>query len=113
MTLARGSLLAESSSGKQTFQWQDEDLLLWVSVQPRSSRNALADIHDQKLRIRLTAAPVDGKANQSLIKLLSKTFGVSASQVIIEKGETSKTKRIRICSPKTLPDIVKNGLDIS
>lgn len=89
------------------YQWQGDDLLLWITVQPRASRNEIGDIHDQKLRIRLTAAPVDGKANQSLIKLLSKTFGVAASQILIEKGETSKTKRVRICCPKTLPQVLE------
>lgn len=104
--------MAESSFGNQAFQWQGEDLLLWVTVIPRSSRNTVDDIHDQKFRVRLTAAPVDGKANQALTKLLSKTFGVSASQITIEKGETSKTKRIRIHSPKILPQIIKKYLNI-
>lgn len=103
--------MADSSSGNpktsQSWQWQGDDLLLWVIVQPRSSCNAIGDIHDDRLRIRLTAAPVDGKANQALIKLLSKSFGVAASQITIEKGDTSKTKRVRVCCPKTLPQFLK------
>ena len=111
MTSVLISPVAESSSGSpktcQACQRQGEDLLLWVIVQPRSSRNAIGDIHDSKLRIRLTAAPVDGKANQALIKLLGKSFGVAASQISIEKGDTSKTKRVRVCSPKILPQFLK------
>lgn len=96
-----------NSSNSQFCQWQGEDLLVWINVQPRSSRNAIEDIHDDRLRVRLTVAPTGGKANQALKKLLAKSFGVSVSQVSIEKGETSKAKRVRISRPKFLPEILK------
>ena len=99
--------MAESSCGEVPWQWSGEDLVLRISVQPRSSVNAISGIHNGHLRVRLTAAPVDGKANQSLTRLLSKSFGVPPSQIAIEKGETSKLKRVRILSPKILPEIIK------
>ncbi len=103
----RESLLAESSCGDLPYQWSGDDLLLRINVQPRSSINSITGVHNGELRVKLTAAPVDGKANQSLTKLLSKAFGVPASQVCIEKGDTSKSKRVRIRSPKILPEIIK------
>ena len=100
-------LLAASSCGEQAYRWDGDDLVLRVSVQPRSSINAITEINDHYVKIKLTSAPVDGKANQSLTKLLSRVFGVSASQVSIEKGDISKTKRIRISIPKILPAPIK------
>lgn len=108
MILVKRLPLAASSSGDQPFHWEGDDLLLNISVQPRSSQNVISGIRNGHIRIKLTSAPVEGKANQALIKLLSKAFGVALSQVSIEKGETSKSKRIRIQSPKILPDILKN-----
>jgi len=99
--------LVESSSGEPPFKWEGEDLILQISVLPRSSINAIFGFHNNCLRIKLTAAPVDGKANQALVKFLSKIFGVSASHVAIEKGETGKLKRIRIKTPKLIPDFLK------
>jgi hypothetical protein len=99
--------LAVSRCGEQAYRWDGDDLILRVSVQPRSSINAITEINDHCVKIKLTSAPVDGKANQSLTKLLSKAFGVSASQISIEKGEISKTKRIRISTPKILPALIK------
>jgi len=101
--------LAESSSGDRFYTWEDRDLLLNISVQPRSSRNSISGIHNNRLRIKLTAAPVDGRANQALIKLLGKAFAVPGGQISIEKGENSKSKRVRIRAPKLLPEFLKNS----
>jgi len=101
--------LAESSSGDRACQWVGDDLLIQISVQPRASSNAISGIHNNQLRIKLTAVPVEGKANQALIKLLSKTFAVPARQISIEKGENARSKRIRIRSPKVIPDILKSN----
>ena len=67
-----------------------------VRVTPRSSRSGIAGEHDGAVKVRLSAPPVDGAANEELIKLLSKKLGVPKSSVAIVSGETSKTKRLRI-----------------
>lgn len=97
-----------NSSDDSPCQWIGEDLLLHVKVLPRSSREAIVGIRDNLLLIKLTAPPVDGKANQALIKFLSKSFAVPQSRISIEKGEASKTKRIRICAPRALPSAIEN-----
>jgi uncharacterized protein (TIGR00251 family) len=65
-------------------------------IQPRSSRNQLYGIHDNALKIALTAPPVDGKANAELIKFLAKKMGVPKSSVEIVAGETSRKKILRV-----------------
>ncbi|MBF0255818.1 MAG: YggU family protein [Gammaproteobacteria bacterium] len=86
------------------YRWQGDDLLLHLRLQPRASRNGWVGPLDDAYKLRLTAAPVEGKANAELIGFLAKAFGVSKSAVCIESGETARIKRIRISSPAYLPD---------
>ena len=106
MILAKVWRLAESNCGEIPYRWEGKDLLLRVSEQPRSSCNAIIEIRNAHIRIKLTSVPVDGEENQVLKKLLSKSFRVPVHQISIEKGETSKIKRIRISAPKNLPELV-------
>ena len=69
-----------------------------VRVVPRASKSEIVGEHDGALRVRIASPPVDGAANAELIKLLSKTFGVSKSEVEIVGGQTSKTKQIKIAN---------------
>ena len=59
------------------------------------------------LKVRITAPPVDGKANQHLIKFLARQFKVRKSQLELISGETSREKRFRISNPEHLPEIFK------
>ena len=85
------------------FQWQDADLILHIKVQPRASKDELAEILGDSLKVRITAAPVDGAANAHLIAFLAKLFKVSKSKIILISGETGRDKRVRVCSPKQWP----------
>lgn len=58
------------------------------------------------LKIRLTAAPIDGKANKHLVKYLSKQFKVKQSAITIVSGHSSRQKRLRIEKPNTLPETI-------
>ena len=67
-----------------------------VRVVPRASKNEIVGLHDGALKVRIASPPVDGAANVELVKLLAKQFGVSRGDVEILKGQTSKTKHVRI-----------------
>lgn len=67
-----------------------------VLIQPKSSRDEITGVHGDRLKIKLTAPPVDGKANAALIAFLATTLGISKSAISIVRGETSRQKRIRI-----------------
>lgn len=88
------------------YHWEDDVLILNVLVQTRASKDEFAGPQGDSLKIRITAMPVDGKANQHLIKFLAKQFGVAKSLILLEKGETSRNKRFRIPSPKHLPPFI-------
>jgi uncharacterized protein len=94
------------------YQWQNDDLILFVKVQPKSSKDELGEIINNEtqadqVKIRITAPPVDGKANKHLIAYLSKLFNVAKSQISLLSGETSRNKKLQIHSPKQLPEIIK------
>jgi uncharacterized protein (TIGR00251 family) len=67
-----------------------------VRVLPRASRSELVGQHDGALKIKIASPPVDGAANEELIKLLAKIFGARKADVEIIGGQTSRSKRIRI-----------------
>lgn len=91
------------------YEWLDQDLLLHIKVQPRASSDALAEIIGDTLKVRITAAPVDGKANNHLIAFLAKTFKVAKSDIELLSGKTGRDKRLRIHAPKQIPDCIKNS----
>jgi uncharacterized protein (TIGR00251 family) len=67
-----------------------------VQVVPRSSRSEVVGEHNGALRVRIAAPPVDGAANEELIKILAKTFNVSRGAVKIVSGHSGKLKQIGI-----------------
>ena len=87
------------------FRWENEDLLLSIKVQPRASKDELAEILGDSLKVRITAPPVDGAANKHLIAFLAKVFKVSKSQVTLISGETGRDKRLRVHAPKQWPEM--------
>jgi uncharacterized protein (TIGR00251 family) len=70
--------------------------LIEVNVQPRASREGLSRAADGTLRVRVNAAPVEGEANEAVLKALSKALGLPKSRLTIERGQTSRRKLIRI-----------------
>ena len=67
-----------------------------VRVQPRASKSELAGEYGDAIRIRLTAPPVDGAANEELVSFLSSIFAVARKSVRILAGETARSKLIEI-----------------
>jgi len=73
---------------------RENGVILKVKVTPGSSRNALAQPTEDRLAVKLTSPPVEGKANKQLIKFLSKKLGVSPSSISIVRGITSREKTL-------------------
>jgi uncharacterized protein (TIGR00251 family) len=67
-----------------------------LRVQPRSSRNAIAGVLGDAIKLAITAPPVDGKANQAVVEYLAKLFSVPKSSITILSGETGRNKLIAI-----------------
>jgi uncharacterized protein (TIGR00251 family) len=71
-------------------------LVLDVLVQPRASRAGVGPVVGDRLRVSVTAPPVDGKANAAVIEAVAAAFGVRRAAVTIERGETGRRKTVRI-----------------
>ena len=67
-----------------------------VHAKPRAKRSAIRGEHDGALDVSLAAPPVDGAANEELLRFLSEVFGISKSQIAIVRGETARTKLVEI-----------------
>lgn len=85
------------------YRWDGADLILRVRVQPRASRDEWLEPRAGRFCVRITAPPVDGKANLHLREFLATLFGVAKSQVTLLAGETGRDKRWRIAAPRCLP----------
>ena len=75
---------------------EEKSVLISIRIQPRASKNEIIRMEGGKLKIRLTAPPVDGAANEALVKFLSNQLHVGRAQVEIVSGHTGREKIIRI-----------------
>ena len=96
--------MIRSESARDCFQWKGNTLVVDVRVQPRASANELGGVENGRLRVRVTAAPVDNAANEKVIAMLAKAFGVSKSRVRLQAGAGAREKRFAIEAPRRLPD---------
>ena len=80
--------------------WRVSAARIAVRLQPRASRDEIVGLRDGVLVVRVTAPPVDGRANVALCKLVARRAGVAASRVSVVRGERSRDKLVQV-----------NGLD--
>jgi uncharacterized protein (TIGR00251 family) len=79
------------------------DLVLEVRVQPRASKSEFAGTFADRVKIRLNAPPVDGRANDELVAFLAAAFGVPRARVNIVHGLSGRDKRVRVRDVGPLP----------
>ena len=89
---------------------KDDCLIIKLKISPNASKNEIIKT-EEGVKVKITAQPIDGKANKALIEFLSKHFKIPKSSIEILRGETSKEKTLLI---KTRDDdkisIIKNVL---
>jgi len=65
-------------------------------IQPRGSKNEVVGIHEGRVKVKLTAPPVEGAANKALVAYISAVIGVPKRQICLTKGEVSRRKTVEI-----------------
>lgn len=70
-----------------------DGLIVNIKIAPNAKKNEIIK-EDEFVKIKITAQPIDGKANKALIEFLSKNFKIPKTSIKILKGETSKEKTI-------------------
>ena len=73
-----------------------DSLTIKVRVQPKASRDRVDGYQEGTLRIRVTAPPQDGKANEAVVSLLAKTLGIAKRRVRIVRGHGSREKLVTV-----------------
>jgi len=73
-----------------------ENILFKVYLQPKSSKNEVVGPYRDGLKVKVTAPPIEGKANDALIRFLAKELAISPSCIEILKGLHSREKTLRI-----------------
>lgn len=80
----------------------DGVLTFKVQVVPRASRSEIAGEHNGALRVRIAAPPVDGAANEELVRTLAAALGIKRGAIEIARGRSSKTKQVRVTGASRL-----------
>lgn len=86
---------------------QGEDVLVDVMVSPRASRTRILDVYDDRLKIQLAAPPVDGQANDALVRFIAESLELPRAQVEIVGGSANKRKTVRIKNTKLARVLLK------
>jgi uncharacterized protein (TIGR00251 family) len=69
-----------------------------ILVQPRASRAKIGPMHDGRIKIAVTAPPVDGEANAAVIELLARALGVARGSIEVVAGASSRRKTLKIAN---------------
>ncbi|MBC8257993.1 MAG: DUF167 domain-containing protein [SAR324 cluster bacterium] len=78
------------------FHWNRNTLVLHIMLQPRASKNEWSGFFDGKIRLRVTAAPVDNLANRECEKFVAKALKTAKTNVRVVRGHNSRTKTVEI-----------------
>jgi len=89
---------------KKTADKTRDELTVKIKVEPRSSQSEVVGPYGDALKVKLTAPPVEGKANKELIEVLAREFGIPKKDVVILSGQSSKTKIVRLTNVKSIDD---------
>ena len=89
------------------YTFDNNDLILRLRIQPKASSNELAEILGDERKLRITAPPVDGKANKHIVALMAKMCKVAKSDVKIVSGELGRSKVVAVNAPRLLPEGVE------
>jgi uncharacterized protein (TIGR00251 family) len=73
-----------------------QEIILKVYLQPKSSKNEVVGPYRDGIKVKITAAPIEGKANEALIRFLAKELGVPPSCIEITWGQHSREKTLKI-----------------
>ena len=82
-------------------------MLVRIKVNPRSSRDEITDLQSDRVRVKLTAPPVEGEANRALIQFVARSVRVPRRDIEIVSGQKSRKKTVRIRGRK-LSEVIKH-----
>lgn len=78
------------------YRIKGESITLILHVQPGAKQTAIAGLHGEALKIRLAAPPIEGRANEALLRFIADTFKVPLRDVELLQGDQSRHKRVEV-----------------
>jgi uncharacterized protein (TIGR00251 family) len=87
------------------YSYDEKVLVLSLHVQPKASKDEWCGLHGERLKLRIKAPPIDGKANQHVLKFIASEFGVSQSACKLLSGDSGREKRVAVTAPQKLPEL--------
>lgn len=91
------------------YRRQGDVLTLTLHIQPGAKRTNIAGLHGEALKIRLAAPPIEGRANEALLKFIAESFGVPLRQVELKQGGQSRHKVVAITGSQIEPECLLAG----
>jgi hypothetical protein len=89
----------------------DNNILLTLHVQPGAKQTTVAGLHGEALKIRLAAPPIEGRANEALLRFIADTFKVTLRDVELIQGGQSRHKRVEVRGSQIEPDSLLADID--
>ncbi len=86
-----------------------EIVTLTLHAQPGAKKSEVAGLYGDALKLKLAAAPVEGRANEALLKYMSRLFDVPLRQVVLLQGEQSRHKVVAITGSRIDPESLLTG----
>ena len=90
------------------YEIKDGYIIINVKAIPNSSKNIIAEVLEDQIKVKIKAPAVEGAANKELVKFFSKEFKVSKSDIEFIGGMTSKRKRIKLPFNEKVEKLIKN-----
>ena len=88
------------------YRLQDTTITLTLHIQPGSKRNEIIGLHGDALKIKLAAPPVEGRANEALLKFIAELFDVPLRNVTLKQGEQSRRKVVLVTCCDIDPEVL-------
>lgn len=83
---------------------EGDALVLTLHVQPGAKRSEISGLHGDALKIRLAAPPIEGRANEALLRFISERFAVPVRNVELLRGAQSRHKMVKVTGSAVAPD---------
>lgn len=92
------------------YQRSGDVITLVLHVQPGAKQTSVAGLHGEALKIRLAAPPIEGRANEALLRYIADRFGVPLRNVELKQGGQSRHKRIAVSGSGIAPESLLESL---
>lgn len=101
--MSRGTI--KNATGNSFFVWEGDVLIVNILGKPSAGRDLIGKPKGTQLKVSVTAAPLNGKATDHMVRFLAPLFGVAIADIEVVFGRENVNKQLRIKAPKKIPAV--------